>query len=117
MVDKLSLNVRKTKYLLLHKPSRVDGLPLQLSILSINNLEIKRAPYTKFLGVLFDEILSWKEHLKYAENKISKSIGLMYKAGPSLDKDSVLSLYFSYIHSYIYCVNLAWASTHTTNLK
>ena len=64
-----------------------------------------------------DENLLWKEHLKYTENKIAKSIGLLYKDKPFLDKDSLLSLYFSYIHSYINYANLAWASTHKTNLK
>ena len=41
----------------------------------------------------------------------------MYKAKPFLVEDSVLSLYFSYIHSYINYANLAWASTHKINLK
>ena len=107
MANKLSLNVGKTNYSLFHKPSRVDDLPLQLPKLSINNQEIKRTSYTKFLGVLLDENLSWKEHLKYTQNKIAKSIGLMYKAKPFLDKDSLLSLYFSGIHSYINYANLA----------
>ena len=107
MANKLSLNVGKTNYSLLHKPSRVDDLPLQLPKLSINNQEIKRTSYTKFLGVLLDENLSWKEHLKYTQNNIAKSIGLMYKAKPFLDKDSLLSLYFSDIHSYRNYANLA----------
>ena len=50
-------------------------IPLKIPKLSINNQEIKRASYTKFLGVLLD-VVSWKEHLKYTENKIAKSIGL-----------------------------------------
>ena len=41
----------------------------------------------------------------------------MHNAKPFLDKDSILSLYFSYIHSYINCTDLGWASTHNTNLK
>ena len=64
-----------------------------------------------------DENPSWTEHLKYTENKIAKSIGLMYKAKPFLDKDFLLSLYFSYIHSYTNYDNLAWANTRKTNLK
>ena len=49
--------------------------------------------------------------------KLQKSIGLMYKAKPFLDNYSLLSLYFSYIHSYMDYANLAWVSTHKTNLK
>ena len=41
----------------------------------------------------------------------------MNKAKPFLDQDFLLSLHFSYIHSYINYANLAWASTHKTNLK
>ena len=117
MANKLSLTVGKTKYSLFHKPSRVVDLPLKLPKLSINIQEIKRASYNKFLGVLLDENLSWKEHLKNTENKLAKVIRLIYKAKPFLDKDSLLSLYFSYIHSYISYTNLAWVSAHKTNLK
>ena len=41
----------------------------------------------------------------------------MYKAKPVLDKDSLLPVYFSYIHSHINYANLAWASTRKTDLK
>ena len=50
--------------------------------------------------ILLDENLSWKEDLKLTENKITKNIGLIYKAKPYLNKDSLLASYFSYIHSY-----------------
>ena len=114
--SKLSPDVGKTKYSLFHKLSRVDDLPLKLPKISINNQEIKRASCTKFL-ILLDENLSWKEHLKYTENEITRSTGLTYKAKPFLDKDSLVSLYFPYIHSYINHANLALAGTHKTNLK
>ena len=62
-------------------------------------------------------ISSRKKHLKYTKSKIAKSIGLMYKAKPFLDKDSLFRLQLSYIHSDINFANLAWESTHKTNLK
>ena len=77
-------------------------LPLQLLKLSINSQEIKRTSYTKFLEILLDPNFSWKEHLKCTEKKLQKKIGLLYKAKPFLDKDSLFSLYFSYIHSFIH---------------
>ena len=39
----------------------------------------------KILGVLLHENLCWKEHIKYVESKIAKSIGLSYKAKPYKD--------------------------------
>ena len=46
------------------------------------------------------ETLSWKEYLKLTENEIAKNIGLIFEAKLYLNKDSLLALYFSYIHSY-----------------
>ena len=66
MANKLSLNVRKTKYSLFYKPSRIDELPFKLPNLSINNQEIKRASHAKFLGVISDETFKiyWKHWIK-----------------------------------------------------
>ena len=49
--------------------------------LTISNV-IERQKLIKFLGVLLDENLNWKEHIKYTENKIAKKLGLLYKAKP-----------------------------------
>ena len=75
MANKLSLNVGKTKYSLFHKPSKLGDLPRKLPQLSIENQEIKRASYSKFLGILLDKNLSWKEHFKNTENKIATGTG------------------------------------------
>ena len=62
-------------------------------MLKVKNHDIERVNTMKFLGVLLDDNLSWKEHIKYLENKIAKNIGLMYRAKPFLDKESLLALY------------------------
>ena len=60
--NKLSFNVKITKYSFFHKPSKKDDIPLVLPKLNINNSEIARTESIKFLGVLLDENLSWKTH-------------------------------------------------------
>ena len=109
--NKLSLNVKKTKFSIFHKASRRDDLPLVLPKLFINNQLIKSQ------SSILDENLSWKEHLKLTEDKVAKNIGLIYKAKLYLNKDSLLALYFSYIHSYINYANLVWESTNRTYLR
>ena len=86
--NKLSLNVKKTKFSIFHNASRRDDLQLVLPKLFINNQVIKRQSSIKFLGILLDENLSWKERLKLTESKTAKNIGLIYKAKPYLNKDS-----------------------------
>ena len=66
--------------------------------LTISNNVIERQEFIKFLGVLLDENLNWKEHIKCTENKIAKNLGLLYKARPFLERNALLALYYSYIH-------------------
>ena len=41
---------------------------------------IKREHSMKFLGVILDENVTWKEHKKLIENQTAKNIGILYKA-------------------------------------
>ena len=93
LANKLSLNAKKAKYVLLHKVTMCDSLPLQLPAMTLNNIEIKR------------------------EDKISKNIGVLYRAGHLLDFKNLLKIYFSFIHIYISYANIAWASTFKTKLQ
>ena len=45
-----------------------------------DDIAIERENVTKFLGVLIDENLPWKQHANYVNTKISKSIGILYKS-------------------------------------
>ena len=71
LANKLSLNAKKTKYVLFHKVTMCRSLPLQLPAMTLNNIEIKREKSVEFLGVIIDENLTWKNHTEVAENKIS----------------------------------------------
>ena len=64
----------------------------------------------KFLGVIIDENLTWKNHIEVVENKISKNIGVLYRASHLCDFKN-LKIYFSFIHIYISYANIAWAKT------
>ena len=90
--NKLSLNRGKAKYSFFHKPSRKDDIPLLLPRLLIKKHKVERVKSIKFLGVLLDENLSWKDHIKYIENKVAKNIGFLYRAKLFLDKNSLLTL-------------------------
>ena len=50
--------------------------------LAISNYVTERQEFIKFLGVLLEENLNWKEHIEYTENKIAKNLGLLYKVRP-----------------------------------
>ena len=99
LANKLSLNVTKTKYSFFRKTSKKDDIPPKLRKLQINNYNIERIPSIKCLGLLLDDHLSWKDHIKYTEYKISKNIVILCKARDYLSQESLLSLYYAYIHT------------------
>ena len=78
--NKPSLNVEKIKLSLFHKSGKKYSTPSNLPTLKIMNHDIERVNTMKFHGVLSGDNLSWKEHIKYLENKKAKNIGLLYRA-------------------------------------
>ncbi|XP_065662556.1 uncharacterized protein LOC136085195 [Hydra vulgaris] len=86
--NKLSLNVKKTKYTLFYKKLQEVNLPLKLPDLFLNNKEIKQEDSLKFLGILVDKHLSWLPHIKYLQSKVSKAIGMMYRVRPYVNSNT-----------------------------
>ena len=115
--NKLSLNANKTKYIFFHKPRMKNNIPLNLPILKINDTEITREQSMKFLGVVVDENLSWKNHIELLETKIAKNIGVLYRASKLLNFKCLKNIYFALIHSYINYANIAWGSSYRTGLN
>ena len=114
--NKLSVKVGKTKYIFFHKQPDSKKIPQKLPMLVLNNTTLKRVNSIKFLGVILGENINWNRHIELVENKISKNIGIVYRALLYLDKESLKSIYFSFINSYISYCNIAWASTSETKL-
>ena len=91
---------------------------LKLPWFQTNNYNIERILPIKFLGVLLDGNILWKDQIKLPETKFLKMQQYYVKAKGHLSKESLLSLYHAYIHTYIINYGkLAWASTIRTKLK
>ena len=56
----------------------------------------------KYLGVIIDNKITWIPHITYVKNKVSKGIGIIYKARKYLKRNTFINLYHSYIYIYIY---------------
>lgn len=113
IANKLSLNIKKTN-LMVFQPRQKKTYNIQLSI---NNQQIKQVEKTVFLGLIIDSHLTWKLHIAHVANKISKSIGILYKSSFYLFKSSLRVLYFSLVYPYLQYCTAVWASTYPTNLR
>ena len=65
-VNKLSLNIKKTKFILFRSSNKK---PKQEIKLSINDGDIKQVKNTIFLGIIIDECLTWSEHIAQVVKK------------------------------------------------
>ena len=74
-LNKLSLNVTKSKFMLFHMSQRVAPL----LHFDLNESPIEYIHEFNFLGLTLDSSLSFKFHLIKIGNKISRVIGLLHK--------------------------------------
>ena len=83
----------------------------------LRNEAVQRVNKAKFLGVIVDQHLNWKDHISMISQKISKLCGIIYRICNTLDIKSKRLIYYSLIHPYLtFCMNV-WSSTYRTNLK
>ena len=112
--NKLSVNIDKTDYVIFH--SRPKKSSYDISLL-LDNKCITRKSRVKFLGDFLDKNLTCKPHISHVCKKISKSIGIIYRARFYLLASTKLSLYYKLIYPYLSYCNTAWFSTYVSNLS
>ena len=95
---------------------RQKTLPFTRQIIIENNV-LEQEDNTKILGVYIDQHLTWETHVNFIAAKISKSVGLLYKAKYYLPPKSLLTLYYALVYPYLTYSSLIWASTYVTNLQ
>jgi len=66
-----------------------------------NNTFISNTSNTKFLGLVFTNSLSWKDHITQLIPKLSKACYVLRCIRPFMSQDALKSIYYSYFHSLI----------------
>ncbi len=101
---KLSLNVKKSKYIKFHMPKK----HVNILHLARNGAAIDRVLIFQFLGLTLDENLNWKCHINKISNKISKSIDIINKLKHFIPIKTKVLIYNSLIVSHIKFCILVW---------
>jgi len=107
------LNVSKTNFILFsnHKSQNVHHEII------LENKPIKKVSTTKFLGVELDSKLSWKDHIRLLEKKISSSLFILRKIRFKINEETAFLLYDAMILPHITYCNIIWSNTFKSNLK
>ena len=113
-VNRLALNIGKTNFVIFRgyrKPSNHNVTLL------MNKKAIEQKSYIKYLGILIDEHLNWKEHISSTTKKISRSVGIICKLRLCLNSSLLLTLYYSLVYSHLNYGIHAWGSANKTELE
>ncbi|KAJ8038193.1 hypothetical protein HOLleu_19201 [Holothuria leucospilota] len=112
-VNKLSLNISKTNYMIFHPYQRkVDNVEIY-----IDKTKVSFSDKIKFLGVYLDSNLSWVNHINNICTKVSKTIGVLYRINSYVPSHIMKVLYDSLIYSQISYCNIVWGNTYPTYLN
>ena len=109
-VNRLSINVKKTKYILFHFPQRKSNNIPDLDI-SINGSKIERVASFNFLGITLNEHLCWKDHTNKVKLKISRAVGVMRRLRQFLPSHVLLTLYNTLILPHLQYGILLWGKS------
>ena len=106
IINRLSMNITKTKYMLFH-PSQKDVSHMTLEPI-LNGKKIEQVDSYYFLGVVINKHISWKYHAELFSNKISKYCGVLSRLKNYLLLFIPRTLYFSMVHSHLSYSLLTW---------
>ena len=86
-LNKLALNISKTNFVICQNHKSIENN------ISINGISLQNVDSLKFIGVFIDHQITWKDHIAYISNKLSKSIAIIHRANHVLDTKALYSFY------------------------
>ena len=107
--NRLCLNIKKTCYQI-YSNKKIQNLPM----LKIHHENISRERVVKFLGVLVDENLTFKEHIDHVCRKLSIGISYLYRGKNILNSDQLKLIYNALLLPHIQYCSLVWGFTFDT---
>ena len=103
-VNKLSINLKKTHFMLFRKRKTAISLKEKLII---NGKKISQVQKTKFLGVMIDHNLTFIQHMKFMKGKIARAHGLLNRGKKFFNKNTMKTLYNVFMLPYfMYCIEV-----------
>ena len=108
-LNKLALNIAKTNFMIFSNHKSIEHS------FSIDGVNLQKVDSLTFLGVCIDRQITWKDHITYISNKLSKSIAIIYRASHVLDTKALYCLYNAIFKPHInYCIEV-WGNTYKNN--
>ena len=112
-VNKLSLNVSKTKFMLFKS---INKRPKQKISISMNDKNIEQVRELTFLGIVMDECLTWNHHIMKISKKLIRASGIIAKVRHFVNRNTIKLIYYALVYPYLTYGNLIWGYTYKTKI-
>ncbi len=112
--NKLTLNITKSKFMII---KRKNSKSFDNFVLKYNGKRMDRCSSYKYLGIHLDEKLSWKNHISYLCEKLSKMCGIFAKLRHCCGIDLLKTVYHALVESHLLYCNLIWGNTNENILE
>lgn len=112
---KIHINLEKTQLICITRKRQLPQHPLIL-----DNVEINWTNRLKYLEIIFDTSLTWKQHIQNTRNKATQTV---HKLIPVLGKRSKLStenkllIYMSHLKPILTCGTTTWGLAAKTHMQ
>ena len=103
--NKLTLNISKSKFMMVSKKRKIQDFSVK-----IKDENLEKCNSYKYLGVFIDKDLTWKPHVEYISNKISKACGALSKLRHCIGIDTLKTIYYALVNSYLRYGLIAWGN-------
>ena len=112
-INRLSLNISKTNFIIFC-PINKPKIPVTILI---NKEAIDETKQVKYLGILIDSQLTFKQHIGELNNKIARAIGILYKISPFVSTSILLNIYHAIIYPLLLYGVSVWGNAYKTLLE
>ncbi|MEE8341005.1 MAG: reverse transcriptase family protein, partial [Candidatus Neomarinimicrobiota bacterium] len=112
IINKLSLNVAKTKYMIFAKSNK----QIPLTAINMMKKKLERVSTFVFLGLTIDEGMTWTPHLDKISSKISKTIGILCRLKNFIPENILKTIYNALIVPYLNYSILCWGFINTSRI-
>lgn len=108
----LTINASKTKFVVFSSHQKYSA---SFPSLTFGSHSISPSPCSSFLGISLDSNLKYIDHISHIKKKIAYGIRALIKTRSYFTRATLLSLYYSFVHSHINYGIMCWGNTYNTH--
>ena len=108
--NQLTITYSKTNFMILAKKNVDHKFDIR-----IGENKLQQTTHTKYLGIMIDDQLNWKQHVQYLNSKLARGAWAISELKHYVDAHTLKLLYNSSIYPYLkYCITCWGLSSHST---